>query len=132
MGQPVLSAPDVSSHAGGHWFESSSLHQNLGNQAFPRFFLVSPGISERLIFEIFLRIRGSGTWRKTARHAGGKTVPAFKNSGVVTSRNSQMAKHSGFPFRWCNAHFARTKRPMPLDKTPVLSTIPEHFGMCFR
>ena len=30
--------PDASSHAGGHWFESSSLHQILGNQAFPRIF----------------------------------------------------------------------------------------------
>ena len=38
-GYPVLSAPDVSSHAGGHWFESSSLHQILGNQVFPRIFL---------------------------------------------------------------------------------------------
>ena len=28
--------PDASSHAGGHWFESSSLHQILGNQVFPR------------------------------------------------------------------------------------------------
>ena len=28
-GYPVLSAPDVSSHAGGHWFESSSLHQKV-------------------------------------------------------------------------------------------------------
>ena len=30
----------VSSHAGGHWFESSSLHheKNLGNLVFPRFF----------------------------------------------------------------------------------------------
>ena len=28
-GLPVLSAPDASSHAGGHWFESSSLHQKV-------------------------------------------------------------------------------------------------------
>ena len=27
------------SHAGGHWFESSSLHQILGNLVFPRIFL---------------------------------------------------------------------------------------------
>ena len=28
-GLAVPSAPDVSSHAGGHWFESSSLHQKV-------------------------------------------------------------------------------------------------------
>lgn len=34
-GNPVPSAPDVSSHAGGRWFESISLHQDIETRTFP-------------------------------------------------------------------------------------------------
>ena len=42
--------PRISSHAGGHWFESSSLHQILGNQVFPRIFSFLLQTSGLLIF----------------------------------------------------------------------------------
>ena len=45
---PSEGVPIDSSHAGGHWFESSSLHQILGNQVFPRIFSVFPEMLERL------------------------------------------------------------------------------------
>ena len=47
---PSEGVPIDSSHAGGHWFESSSLHQILGNQVFPRIFSVFLQTSDLLIF----------------------------------------------------------------------------------
>ena len=49
-GQQRFSPLIVSSHAGGHWFESSSLHQNLGNACVSKVFSFSGDRVERLCF----------------------------------------------------------------------------------
>ena len=54
----------VSSHAGGHWFESSSLHQNLTSSEV-RFFLFSA------------KGKTSCLSRKKTKRGNGKTVPSF-------------------------------------------------------
>ena len=62
--KPAQDVPIESSHAGGHWFESSSLHQNLTSSEV-RFFLFSA------------KGKTSCLSRKKTKRGNGKTVPSF-------------------------------------------------------
>ena len=52
------------SHAGGHWFESSSLHQILGNLVFPRIFCFLAKMSDLLFFSVISRKSGGHFYGK--------------------------------------------------------------------
>ena len=84
------------SHAGGHWFESSSLHQTLGNQVFPRVFVVFAKTSVRLIFVRNLDDAGGHFHSKNS-----DARSTFQGFFVSIPAKLQLFQH----FNGCHFHF---------------------------